>query len=155
MGQELFAHLQRIVFLQIIDSKWKDHLYAMDSLREGIGLRAYGQRDPLIEYKHEAFSMFAEMSSSIKDETTEAIFKLAPAKERQPFRGVFSQVSQNLLHPERATFESEQPQASVTPPSLSEKNSSSSAPHVSGEKVGRNDPCPCGSGKKYKKCCGK
>lgn len=155
MGQELFAHLQRIVFLQIIDTKWKDHLYAMDSLREGIGLRAYGQRDPLVEYKHEAFSMFAEMSSNIKEETTEAIFKLAPAKEHQPFRGVFSQVRQNLSHPESATFENDQPRANATALSLTENNTAKNTPHVSGDKVGRNDPCPCGSGKKYKKCCGK
>ncbi len=155
MGQELFAHLQRIVFLQIIDTKWKDHLYAMDSLREGIGLRAYGQRDPLVEYKHEAFSMFAEMSSNIKEETTEAIFKLAPAKEHQPFRGVFSQVRQNLSHPESATFENDQPRTNATALSLTENNTAKNTPHVSGDKVGRNDPCPCGSGKKYKKCCGK
>lgn len=161
IGENLMRHLERMVFLQIIDAKWKDHLYAMDSLREGIGLRAYGQRDPLIEYKREAFSMFNEMIKGIEEEAVETIFKLQPPKEAR-FKGVFSSVSQELLHPEAANFESHQEPAARAPsPALS----ASKIPHLTPplqEKVGRNDPCPCGkidpktgTPLKYKKCCGR
>ncbi|MCX5702754.1 MAG: preprotein translocase subunit SecA [Candidatus Omnitrophica bacterium] len=154
IGQDLMRNLERMVFLQIIDAKWKDHLYTMDNLREGIGLRAYGQRDPLIEYKREAFDMFSQMFSSIEEEAAETVFKLQPARPER-FKGVFSSVSQEFLHPEVSKFEKVQ-----------EKVISQGAPFVSPkimtppiqashQKVGRNDPCPCGSGKKYKKCCGK
>ena len=146
VGPDLLRHLERMVFLQIIDSKWKDHLYAMDSLREGIGLRAYGQRDPLIEYKREGFLMFNQMIASIEEEAVETLFKLQPAKPAH-FKGVFSEERQELSHPEVSSLnlpeeqrEQEQPQS---------KPIQSTHP-----KVGRNDPCPCGSGKKYKKCCG-
>ncbi|MFA5156651.1 MAG: preprotein translocase subunit SecA [Candidatus Omnitrophota bacterium] len=151
VGQGLIRHLERMVFLQIIDAKWKDHLYAMDSLREGIGLRAYGQRDPLVEYKREAFDMFSQMIAAIEDEAIEAIFKLQPAKHER-FRGVFSQVSQNLVHPEAIKFQAPQQQEAGPAP---EEKHKPNIPQQSHPKVGRNDPCPCGSGKKYKKCCGK
>ncbi|MFA5144729.1 MAG: preprotein translocase subunit SecA [Candidatus Omnitrophota bacterium] len=144
MGQDLTRHLERMVYLQIIDSKWKDHLYIMDNLREGIGLRAYGQRDPLVEYKREAFDMFGQMISTIGDEAVEAVFRLQAAKPER-FKGVFSPGSQQLVHPDAAKFESLKEQA---PEAV--KPVQSSHP-----KVGRNDPCPCGSGKKYKKCCGR
>ncbi len=154
IGQELMRHLERMVFLQAIDTKWKEHLYAMDILREGIGLRAYGQRDPLIEYKREGFNMFSEMISNIEEEAVEVVFKLAPPKEER-FRGVFSSVSQELLHPEAVKFE---PPAENAPmpemPSLNHPKVQNPATPAAHEKVGRNDPCPCGSGKKYKKCCG-
>jgi len=107
IGGDLLRHMERMVFLQIIDSKWKDHLYAMDKLREGIRLRAYGQRDPLIEYKREAFQMFSEMVASIKEEALEMVFKLQPAREER-FRGVFSSVAQEMLHPEVMKFEAPQ-----------------------------------------------
>ncbi|MFH0827497.1 MAG: preprotein translocase subunit SecA [Candidatus Omnitrophota bacterium] len=152
---ELFRHLERMVFLQIIDTKWKDHLYAMDSLREGIGLRAYGQRDPLIEYKREAFEMFSQMVASIEEEAVETVLKLQPARPER-FKGVFSSARQELLHPERSGFsrplevtaaKEELPEASVSQPALPQKSNQ--------PKVGRNEPCPCRSGKKYKKCCGR
>jgi preprotein translocase subunit SecA len=154
IGIDLIRHLERMVFLQIIDSKWKDHLYAMDSLREGIGLRAYGQRDPLIEYKREAFDMFGQMIASIEEEAAEAVFKLHPARPER-FRGVFSSLSQEFLHPEVAKFEKPEEEAvdeaaAVLPPEVVNKPIQSAHP-----KVGRNEPCPCGSGKKYKKCCGR
>jgi preprotein translocase subunit SecA len=153
VGEDLMRHLERMVFLQIIDSKWKDHLYAMDTLREGIGLRAYGQRDPLIEYKREAFEYFSQMIASIEEESTEAIFKLQPVKPERIIKGVFSSISQELLHPQITKFEKpeEQPLPVSVPPSV--KPSS---------KVGRNDPCPCGAKDpntgnpiKYKKCHGR
>lgn len=156
VGSDLLRHLERMVFLQTIDTKWKEHLYAMDNLREGIGLRAYGQRDPLVEYKREAFDMFSQMVASIEEEAVEIIFNLQRAKPATEFKGVFAQTSQNLVHPEADKFEKPQeepmvmrdprigPSLNVTPP-----------PDQNHPKVGRNDPCPCGSGKKYKKCCGK
>jgi len=147
IGLELIRHLERMVFLQAIDSKWKDHLYAMDTLKEGIGLRAYGQRDPLIEYKREAFEYFSAMVLGIEEESTEAIFKLEPVRPER-FKGVFSSVAQEFLHPEAIKFEAPDNQPAtadeVTP------GKTIQTPHV-----GRNDPCPCGSGKKYKKCCGR
>jgi len=154
-GQDLMRHLERMVFLQVIDSKWKDHLYAMDILREGIGLRAYGQRDPLIEYKREAFDMFSQMMAGIEEEVVQTLFKLQIAKPER-FRKVFSDLAQEFSHPEVSRFQ-------VTPPETLSKEenliSSSKAPISSFKsthpKVGRNDPCPCGSGKKYKKCCGR
>ena len=140
LGPELLRNLEYNVFLQILDSKWKDHLYVMDTLREGIGLRAYGQRDPLIEYKREAFDMFNHMLTSIEDEAIEAIFKLQPARAER-VRGIFSSVAQQFLHPEVSRPEV-QPEATLPPQRTQSK-------------VGRNEPCPCGSKKKYKKCCGR
>ena len=153
-GAELMRNLERMVFLQIIDAKWKDHLYAMDSLREGIGLRAYGQRDPLIEYKREAFGMFSQMISGIEEEAVETIFKLQPAKPER-LRGVFSSLPKELRHTELSQFEAPAGQES-TPESAAIPHKQSPGPAQPHQpKVGRNDPCPCGSGKKYKKCCGK
>jgi len=153
IGSDLLRHLERMVFLQIIDSKWKDHLYAMDSLREGIGLRAYGQRDPLVEYKREAFNMFSQMVSSIEEDAVEAVFKLQPLKPER-FRGVFSSASQELLHPEVSKFETPEQQLEKENRSDIPQKKSSLPAQASSPKVGRNEPCPCGSGKKYKKCCG-
>ncbi|MFH0739295.1 MAG: preprotein translocase subunit SecA [Candidatus Omnitrophota bacterium] len=147
IGLDLMRHLERMVFLQVIDSKWKDHLYAMDTLKEGIGLRAYGQRDPLIEYKREAFEYFSVMISGIEEEATEAIFKLEPVRPER-FKGVFSSVAQEFLHPEAIKFEAPQGQPVAVDEVAPTKPTQT--PHI-----GRNDPCPCGSGKKYKKCCAK
>jgi preprotein translocase subunit SecA len=154
---DLLRHLERMVYLEIIDSRWKDHLYAMDYLREGIGLRAYGQRDPLVEYKREAFEMFAQMITAIEEEAIEMLFKLQPARPEK-FRAVFSAANQELLHPDAPQpqgLAQELPQGSSP-----QEPPAPAAPVVSGPKVGRNDPCPCGktdpaTGKplKYKKCC--
>ncbi|MFA5411540.1 MAG: SEC-C metal-binding domain-containing protein, partial [Candidatus Omnitrophota bacterium] len=156
VGPDLLRHLERMAFLQIIDSKWKDHLYAMDSLREGIGLRAYGQRDPLVEYKREAFEMFAQMMSSIEEEAVEMMFKLQPVKP-ESFKGVFSSAAQQFVHPEIDKFEGTQGDEPLVmrDPRLGPPTVAISPPQKAHPKVGRNDPCPCGSGKKYKKCCGK
>jgi len=153
---ELMRNLEGMVFLQIIDSKWKDHLYAMDSLREGIGLRAYGQRDPLIEYKREAFEMFAQMISAIEEEAVEIIFKVQPAKPDR-FQGVFSSLPKELSHPESVKFQAPLDERDISQTGAGSIEHPSAAKPVQSHqpKVGRNDPCPCGSGKKYKKCCSK
>ena len=153
-GSEMMRYLERMVFLQIVDSKWKDHLYSMDKLREGIGLRAYGHKDPLIEYKNEAFNYFKLMVSGIEEEALEMIFRLQPARPER-FKGVFS-ARQEMLHPQATITASrpEDPHAQEASPAAKPQ------PKVmpiksSQQKVGRNDLCSCGSGKKYKKCCGK
>jgi len=162
IGEGLMRHLERMVFLQIIDAKWKDHLYAMDSLREGIGLRAYGQRDPLIEYKREAFEMFSQMIAAIEDEAVEMVFKLQPPR-KEVFRGVFETSRQELVHPQAQKYQPQPEQEEDI--SRGERpfapTQSKPQPIKSGHpKAGRNDPCPCGktdpqTGKplKYKKCC--
>jgi len=150
--------LEKIILLQTIDSKWKDHLYSMDILREGIGLRAYGQKDPLVEYQHEGFDMFEEMTYRIKEEALEYILKVRPFIEEK-IQGIFEALPQEFSHPEFSRPTPHQPtyqdsygeDVTLTqpqPPKVTTYQRTS-------QKVGRNDPCPCGSGKKYKKCCGK
>jgi len=145
--------------LQVIDTRWKDHLYAMDGLREGIGLRAYGQRDPLIEYQHEGYGMFMDMIDRIKEETLEYLFKVRAAKEEKEAKEtpVFDFSRQKLVHEEKSQFEGVEPCPAQEAASYSGQLPEEKVATYKREepKVGRNDPCPCGSGKKYKKCCGK
>lgn len=133
-GPEMLRHLEKIIMLQVVDSQWKDHLLSMDHLKEGIGLRGYGQRDPLVEYKKEAFEAFAGVSDRITSEVVGRLFKIQVVKE-SPFerRLVFRPVS---MHYGRGD------------------NGDKPKTVVKDRKVGRNEPCICGSGKKYKKCCG-
>ena len=156
---EHMRHLEKILLLHTIDAKWKDHLYAMDQLKEGVSLRSFAHRDPLIEYKREGFQMFQMMYDSINLEVAETIFKVQPAAQERMVKGVFSSLPQKLIHNEFSSL------AQRTGPAVSPRPAAASAPrqkappaeqpyHKEGPKVGRNDPCPCGSGKKYKKCCG-
>lgn len=156
MSSGLVRHIEKMVMLQVIDTKWKYHLHDMDDLREGIGLRAYGQRDPLVEYQHEGYDMFMAMIDSIKEETVEFLFKVQAVREEEKPRGVFQSLPKEFVHSEAA------PMSKLPNPSVEEEipgdlpEHPDSQPHRREEpKVGRNDPCPCGSGKKYKKCCGK
>ena len=132
LGEEMMRELERMVFLHTIDSRWKDHLYAMDSLREGIGLRGYGQRDPIVEYKREAYAMFEDLIERIKEEVSELIFKVQISREPV----------QERYHP--------RPSPALVGTRVKDSNKIGKK-----KKVGRNDPCPCGSGKKYKYCCGR
>lgn len=129
IGSENMRELERVILLRVVDTKWMDHLDAMDQLRDGISLRAYGQQDPVQAYQIEGFDMFQELIKSIKQDTIKYIFN----------------VSINRI-PQREK---------VAEPVMTNAEGSSRKPIVKEEKVGRNDPCPCGSGKKYKKCCGK
>jgi preprotein translocase subunit SecA len=133
IGSDLVRYLERVVILQVIDTQWKDHLLAMDHLKEGIGLRGYGQRDPLVEYKKEAFDMFADMTSRISTEVLRRLFKVQVQKKEAVKKEPVRQASLNYNRGE---------------------GSSPVQPVRRGKKVGRNEPCPCGSGKKFKKCCG-
>lgn len=132
IGEELMRELERVILLRVVDQKWMDHIDAMDQLRYGIGLRAYGQRDPVIEYKFEGFSMFEEMTANIQEDAVKIILN---------------------THIERN--EPLQREKVAEPTSESHGEEEAKKPAKSGDKVGRNDPCPCGSGKKYKNCCGK
>jgi len=144
IAPEHFEGFQRWVTLQVIDKHWKDHLLAMDHLKEGIGLRGYGQKNPLNEYKREGFDMFIEMTERIKTEVVEYLFKaqFANASDAELAR-------QQQARPQRAVahrgslpgHEADQGQVAVQ------------TVRREGEKIGRNAPCPCGSGKKYKRCC--
>ncbi len=134
VGAEMMRYLEKMVILQIVDSQWKDHLLAMDHLKEGIGLRGYGQRDPLVEYKREAFDMFTEMSGRISTEIVTRLYKI--------------QVQRN----EDSAMRTQSRKLSMTFNRGGEEGGPQ--PVAKGKKTGRNDPCPCGSGKKYKKCCG-
>ena len=156
IGSEMTRYLERMILLQVVDSRWKDHLYSMDGLREGIGLRAYGQRDPLIEYQHEGYAMFMDMIDRIKEETLEYLFKIKAAKE-EPQRPVFDYSRQNMVHEEKTQFSDLPGTDAKEAVSYQGQLPEESAPTYKREvpKVGRNDPCPCGSGKKHKKCCGK
>ncbi len=153
MKPDLMRHIEKMIMLQIIDTKWKDHLHAMDNLREGIGLRAYGQRDPLVEYQHEGYDMFTSMIDSIKDETMEFLFKVQEVREEGPVRGVFQSLPQQFIHDD-VTPMSRMPSATEGAEDLKGLEPPTEYKRTS-PKVGRNDPCPCGSNKKYKKCCGK
>jgi preprotein translocase subunit SecA len=131
-GSDMMRYLERMMVLQVVDSQWKDHLLAMDHLKEGIGLRGYGQRDPLVEYKKEAFDMFSEMSGRISFEIITRLFKIQVQRSQEAEIERTRKINLNY----------------------NRGDGSSAQPVTKGKKVGRNDPCPCGSGKKYKKCCG-
>ena len=158
--KDFMRALERMILLDVVDSKWKDHLRGMDNLREGIGLRAYGQKDPLVEYKHEAFVAFQEMIRTIKADATAFIFRVQPAAAERPAPMPARKIAPlQFLHPE-AGSSYQAPQSDlvrgVSPAGVGEfmEAPPPPAPAHSDGKVGRNDPCPCGSGKKYKKCHG-
>ncbi len=160
VGGDLFHFMQKSILLQIIDSKWKEHLHNLDSLREGINLRAYGQRNPLVEYKHEAFDMFDEMIESIKDEVLEFVFKLE-MHAKGKMQSVFQPLEQQFVHPDHAPIAdlSRRPAERPSSPQQDSFRREGKEERIepfkrTTRKVGRNEPCPCGSGKKYKKCCG-
>ncbi|HAM52970.1 MAG TPA: preprotein translocase subunit SecA [Nitrospiraceae bacterium] len=134
VGGDMMRYLERVMFLQVLDAQWKDHLLGMDHLKEGIGLRGYGQRDPLTEYKKEAFEMFAELTDRISMDALSRLFKIQVREDEH--------VKTHQILP-RQTIQYNRGEGSEA-----------SQPVSRGKKIGRNEPCPCGSGKKYKKCCG-
>ncbi|MFH1905546.1 MAG: preprotein translocase subunit SecA [bacterium] len=151
----IIPQAEQAIMLHVIDTKWKDLLYAMDTLREGIGYQAYGQKDPLVEYKREGFNMFYEMIESIEEEIVEYVLKVQVGDETIHMKEVFDASSQHLSH------EDAKDMRHLTPPQQQEMHTNQpegEAPREpykrEGKKIGRNEPCPCGSGKKYKKCCG-
>ena len=175
--QEMLPFMERGVFLQVIDREWQDYLRAMDDLRQGVNLRAYGQRDPLVEYKKEAFSMFESLIATIKAKVVSAEFRSATAARMQRMLAAAgaarirtnadeitvteSEKSSGPAVPEKSAASAKtigdvfasmmsRPQAAAVP-----QGPAVAAPSRVQPVVGRNDPCPCGSGKKFKKCCGR
>ena len=141
---ELMRQYERHILMQIIDSLWKDHLLAMDHLKEGIGLRAYGQKDPLIEYKKESFAMFEQMNVAIENDAVRFLFLAEPMTEQE------RQAAEDKRRREQQQiFEA----ASRAKAGVAAKGGVAQQQRKTA-KVGRNDPCPCGSGKKFKKCHG-
>jgi preprotein translocase subunit SecA len=134
LGAEVMRELERMVFLSIIDTKWREHLYEMDYLQEGIHLRAYGQRDPLTEYRREAFSMFSELQAAIRDEFVKYVYRVELVRREEPARPRPQRIQENRR------------EGAIQGGGGSQQARS--------DKVGRNAPCPCGSGRKYKKCHG-
>ena len=158
IGADRIQMLLQYLMLQVIDSKWKEHLYNLDHLKDGIGLRSYGQRDPLVEYKREAFDLFEDMTAAIKHDVAAMIYRVQGIEQSAPVRPAQPKVveyihpaSQALPIAPSAMQESRPPQQSAS--ALHEGPAAQPIKrHL--EKIGRNDLCPCGSGKKYKKCCG-
>ncbi len=151
VGAEAMREVERIVLLSHIDRKWIDHLYAMDELREGIGLRAYGQTSPLLEYQKEAYDLFQGMLQAIQQDTVRDLFRVRVEREvPQALRPLARVTAQR--GPDEATAIGS---ASLRELGYREGPEPKPQPALAGVKVGRNDPCPCGSGKKYKKCCGR
>jgi preprotein translocase subunit SecA len=156
------ATVERYMILNAIDKLWQEHLYEMDSLRHSIGLRAHGQRDPLIEYKAEAFKIFDELMVNVKSEICKNIW--TSAASLLAFENFLRNAPQQTLHQNPSAFGGGAPAPDATGKKASDVVSEAAAateahakakPVRTGPKVGRNDPCPCGSGKKYKNCCGK
>jgi preprotein translocase subunit SecA len=177
VGVETMRHAERIVMLNVIDNQWKDHLLSMDELKQGIGNRAYGQKDPLVEYKKESFDLFSAMMDRIEDDTVRYLYFLqvthnapvipfneegeeteggeeeeakaaaAAAEEakRQAAKNTMEDFTRNIERKKDRELQALQ---------LGGDDSGGPKTVSAGQKVGRNDPCPCGSGKKYKKCHG-
>jgi preprotein translocase subunit SecA len=130
---------ERMIMLQVVDAQWKDHLLTMDHLKEGIGLRGYGQRDPLVEYKRESFDMFEGLMDRVEDETLRYLFLMKTPEEQE-----------EMIRQYQRRKRREQAEMQMVGGGITEKPQQV----IRREKIGRNDPCPCGSGKKYKKCHG-
>jgi preprotein translocase subunit SecA len=182
-GAEILRETERMVMLNVIDNQWKDHLLSMDHLKEGIGLRGYGQKDPLVEYKKESFKMFQDMMDRIEDETIKFLFFMQPYEEhRHGPSAAFPEIEEwdedadgESAHHDGASNGTGDHKAAQTAFEDFTRNiqrkkekemadlqfvggdgtsSTEKQPVIKGPKVGRNEPCPCGSGKKYKKCHG-
>ena len=151
VSTDMMRYLERMILLQVVDSQWKDHLLAMDHLKEGIGLRGYGQKDPLIEYKREGFEMFEAMEARIAKDALEYLMKVQVAVEPERIAQA-ADLSGLPLTPLRTPSERRREREAT--PSRSLRPAAAPAVAAPRAKVGRNEPCPCGSGKKYKKCCG-
>ncbi len=143
IGPEFMRFHERMIMLQVLDAQWKDHLYALDHLKEGIGLRGYGQRDPLIEYKKESFDMFEALNARREEETVRYLYRFEP-------------ISQEELEAREKAIEEARRRAQRQQ-NLVYGGGDAAVPTTARRqtaKVGRNDPCPCGSGKKFKRCHG-
>jgi preprotein translocase subunit SecA len=168
VGSELLRRIERDIMLQIVDEQWKDHLYSLDHLKEGIGLRGYGQRDPLVEYKRESFDLFTAMKERIEEAMVRYVMWLrpVPAEDAVPApRPVARRATPMMMNKAEAASAFGTARAAAPAMAASSRQGGPTPARTGGDdviktvrrdepKVGRNDPCPCGSGKKYKKCHG-
>ncbi len=168
IGPEAMRYHERMIMLSVLDQQWKDHLLNMDHLKEGIGLRGYGQHDPLVEYKRESFDMFEDMMSRFQEETVRYLYLMqvieAPAPqpaEAQPAQPLSGDGNGRRRRAATSVDDLEEEFQRKKRRELEQARMAGAGDHQpvqqvvrAGAKVGRNDPCPCGSGKKYKKCCG-
>jgi preprotein translocase subunit SecA len=155
VGREAFAGFERSVMLQSLDSHWREHLAALDLLRQGIHLRGYAQKDPKQEYKRESFELFGRLLDVIKTEVTRVVFNVQ-IQSPEELEQASEQIEEGLAHLENVQYKHDE---------FNERGDGETVPADtqvqgvvqarSGPKIGRNDPCPCGSGKKYKQCHGK
>ena len=152
LGAETMQRIERFILLMKIDEKWKDHLHAMDQLRSGIGLRSYGQIDPKVAYKQEGYQMFSQMIDGMRSDVTQLILRVQGRQEDE------AQLESGLDDAEYRHDESIPGVEGAPRQEAVSTNRPSSGPRKpivnKQEKIGRNAPCPCGSGKKYKRCCG-
>jgi preprotein translocase subunit SecA len=167
LGEEMMRQLERFAFLSVIDNEWKEHLYEMDQLKQGIGLRAYGQRDPLIEFKKEGYRMFSEVLQRIDEQAITFAYKLKPVgaePQRRPQTPIVTRKEETVGMGVASAAQAKQAGGETgsatavgyTGPMQDGLEANRKQRPVRVEKrVGRNDPCPCGSGKKYKHCHGK
>jgi len=177
IGADIMRQTERMVMLQVIDDQWKDHLLSMDHLKEGIGLRGYGQKDPLVEYKKESYVLFQDMMDRIEDESIRYLFFLqisqGPTHSSPvlPFPTDEDEEEEEEPEPDLSQQQKAAAQANIEDFTRNiqrkkekemaelqfvggDGGSAGNKQVIKGDKVGRNDPCPCGSGKKYKKCHG-
>jgi len=181
LSAPLLRETERMIMLNVIDNQWKDHLLSMDHLKEGIGLRGYGQKDPLVEYKKESYILFQDMMDRIEDETVRYLFFLqrseGPVDSNVPHpelwndedggegepeavsvgaeqRQVESRAAQNSVMDFTRKIERKKEREMAELQFVGGESTTQKQPVLAKKVVGRNDPCPCGSGKKYKKCCG-
>jgi preprotein translocase subunit SecA len=183
VGTELIRETERMIMLNVIDNQWKDHLLSMDHLKEGIGLRGYGQKDPLVEYKKESYVLFQDMMDRIEDETIRWLFfmqRVENPEQQVPHPEVWAeeedddesgepepvgvavnpvsdaqrQAAQNSMMDLTRNIQRKKEKEMAALQFVGGETTTAKAPSIAQKKAGRNDPCPCGSGKKYKKCCG-
>jgi preprotein translocase subunit SecA len=166
LGPDAMRYHERMIMLSVLDTQWKDHLLSMDHLKEGIGLRGYGQHDPLVEYKRESFEVFEEMMQRFQEETARTLYLMQVVSGDEPGRepatgsgeareGRAARARATSIDELEAEFQRKK-RRELEQARLAGAGDYQPVQQVvrSGAKVGRNDPCPCGSGKKYKKCCG-
>jgi preprotein translocase subunit SecA len=153
IGSERMRVFERFLVLRVIDDEWKDHLYEMDMLKEGIHLRAYGQKDPLMEYKREAYYMFEGLINRINEKTLNILWKFQVQEEPESPRRNFPTQRMRTVHENAVNLGFSAAEESDIQKASRERSEKLQPVRVE-QKIGRNDPCPCGSGKKYKKCCG-
>ncbi|NTV99054.1 MAG: preprotein translocase subunit SecA, partial [Chlorobiaceae bacterium] len=156
--EDIMRQIEKYAVLSVIDTRWREHLREIDSLREGINLRAYGQKDPLLEYKQEAYRLFVVLLQEIELETLSLAFKLFPVDPEEARqieeRQRRAAIKQERLVAQHEAAESVYSSAGEAQEGGTENETMPQQPVIAEKKPGRNDPCDCGSGKKYKNCCG-